>query len=575
MTTTALATTAFDQSHLDRAGSRWPCDETLILRGHVVRPGTPAGRLSRFGDDVWILQPAHPDAHHTVNSLHWRKWPHDLVGAFKAACFAMLDHPYPEDEAIATGCAHLGIDTVGIKLRNLRVFAEWIRDRGLRQLCEVTDRDLDAYLAHVLALAKSPGRKASLLGSVRTMWVFREHVPQECRLATVEPWGGASAHGLAGQAPPGRENKTPRIAPATMESLLAWSLRMLEVIGPDIRDAWIEYKRLGPDRLSPHFGAITGRIDRHPWQDHPITVSQLFDLVRFLSAASFVIVCYLSGARPGEALNLRRGCRQEDTETGQLLVTGRRGKGHGRQPATGDTDELHRPWVVVEPVHTAIGVLEGLSSSPFLFPASLVSAHDRRPADDHARASRYMTRDLEQFITWINSAFVQADGNPAIPPDPSKHIHPSRFRRTLAHFVVRKPRGLIAAALQYGHTSTKVTLSYAGSADNGWLEDLAVERLELILEQTDRDWSSLTDGEHVSGPSAEEYKARIGRAARFAGRTINRVRNVERFMAQADPNIHHGQGMTCVWGAETAVCRKINLELGLPCPGEGLWGRAR
>jgi hypothetical protein len=351
----------------------------------------------------------------------------------------MLDHPYPEDEAIATGCAQLGIATVEIKLRDLRVFAEWIRDRGLRQLCEVTDRELDAYLAHVLALAKSPGRKTSLLGSVRTLWVFREHLPQECQLATVAPWGGASAHSLAGQPPPGRENKTPRIAPATMESLLAWSLRMLEVIGPDIRDAWTEYKQLGPSQLSPQFGAITGRIDGHPWQDHPITVRQLFDLVRFLSAASFVIVCYLSGARPGEALNLRRGCRQEDAETGQLLVTGRRGKGHGRQPATGAPDELHRPWVVVEPVHIAIGMLEGLSCSPFLFPASLVNAQDRRPAAHHARASRYMTRDLEQFTTWINSAFVQADGKPTIPPDPSKHIHPSRFRRTLAHFVVRKP----------------------------------------------------------------------------------------------------------------------------------------
>ncbi|WP_297701008.1 hypothetical protein [Mycobacterium sp.] len=447
----------------------------------------------------------------------------------------MLDQPCPEAEAIATGCDRLGIDTVGIKLRDLRVFSEWMRDRGLWRLCEVTDRELDAYLAHVLALAKSPGRKASLLAAVRTAWVFREHLPPECRFAAVRPWGGASAHSLAGKTPPSRENKTPRIAPATMESLLAWSLRMLDVMGPDIRDAWTEYKRLGPSQLPPQFGAITGRIDGRPWQDHPITISQLFDLVRFLAAACFVIVCYLSGARPGEALNLRRECRHEDTETGQLLVTGQRGKGHGRQPIAREPDELHRPWVVVEPVHTAIGMLESLSTSPFLFPASLVHAQDRRPANDHARVSRYMTRDLEQFTAWVNSTFINADGKPAIPPDPSKHIHPSRFRRTLAYFVVRKPRGLIAAALQYGHTSTKVTLSYVGSADNGWMEDLAVERLEQVLEQTDRDWSSLTGGEHVSGPSAEEYKARVSRATRFTGRIINRVRNVERFMAQARP----------------------------------------
>ena len=43
---------------------------------------------------------------------------------------------------------------------------------------------------------------------------------------------------------PGRVNRTPRIAAATMEPLLAWALRVVEDIGPDIRDAWVEYRRL-------------------------------------------------------------------------------------------------------------------------------------------------------------------------------------------------------------------------------------------------------------------------------------------------------------------------------------------
>jgi hypothetical protein len=32
----------------------------------------------------------------------------------------------------------------------------------------------------------------------------------------------------------------------------------------------------------------------------------------------------------GEALNLRRNCREVDPETGELLLVGRRGKGRGR-----------------------------------------------------------------------------------------------------------------------------------------------------------------------------------------------------------------------------------------------------
>ncbi|TVT36819.1 hypothetical protein FNH05_25285 [Amycolatopsis rhizosphaerae] len=123
---------------------------------------------------------------------------------------------------------------------------------------------------------------------------------------------------------------------------------------------------------------------------------------------------------------------------------------------------------------------------------------------------------------------------------------------------------MIAAALQFGHVSTKVTLSYAGRADTSWLDDVAVERLEMILEQIDDDATHLLDGEHVSGPSAQEYRSRIARSARFAGRVVTGVRNVERLLHQADPNIHHGEGMTCVWRAETAACRLAKLEVGLP-----------
>jgi hypothetical protein len=56
---------------------------------------------------------------------------------------------------------------------------------------------------------------------VRTLWLFRSHVPAECRLPEEEPWDGASAQSLADAPAPGRINKTPRIAPETMEALLA------------------------------------------------------------------------------------------------------------------------------------------------------------------------------------------------------------------------------------------------------------------------------------------------------------------------------------------------------------------
>lgn len=615
-------------------GDLWPDGDTLILRRHQVRAGTPDDLMSRFSDPVWVLRPAHPDTHSTVNGIHWRKWPHELAREFKAVAFAALDHPYPAAEAAASGCSRLGVDTISLKMRDLRVFATWMHDNDLVSLSRVTRRHLNSYLGHVLALAASPGRKSHLLHSVRLIWVFRDHLPGDCRMPAGEPWHGASGRSLAAAPPYSRENRTPRIAPSTMEPLLAWSLRMLEVIGPDIRDAWTEYRQLlngehpwqegfaeltvsqrlaaflerarresialpgragpgteiqpdrwhlsrilmtenlslGRDRLrliaesgtaiaeGAWLGTIRGLIDGSPWRDRPVTVTEIHHLVRMLATACFIIVCYLSGARPGEILNLRRGCCSSDG--GRLLINGHCGKGHGRRIHS--PDEPGRAWTVAEPVHAAVRMLERLSASPLLFPSTIIKANDRRPGDGNARVSRFMTKDIGQFIEWVNRAFPGTGESPAIPPDPAGTIYPRRFRRTLAYFIVRRPRGLIAAALQYGHLSTTVTLSYAGSADTSWTEDLAVERLELVLEQSDHDRDLLAAGEHVSGPAAAQYKARVARMARFAGRNVTGVRNAERLLASTDADIHHGEAMTCVWQAETAACRNARIAEGLP-----------
>ncbi|UKY55620.1 hypothetical protein [Streptomyces inhibens] len=41
----------------------------------------------------------------------------------------------------------------------------------------------------------------------------------------------------------------------------------------------------------------------------------------------------------------------------------------------------------------------------------------------------------------------------------------------------------------------------------------------------------------------------------------------ERLLKTADPNVHHGQGMTCVHRPETALCRTARLEAGLSADG--------
>ena len=607
-----------------------------MLRSRPLRQGVDIGRLSQFSDQIWQLTPAHPDAHNVVNAIRWDYYPASLVPQFKAFTLAALDHPFPAELAVGRAEDLPNVATIWHWCIALRVFAEWLEVRRTKSLSEITDVDLEAYRIHVLSLSRTPSRKIPLFNAVRALWAYRAHLPHECRLATANPWGGASGLLLAQAPAPGRGDRTPRIAPATMEALLAWALRVVEDIGPDIRDAWLEYRQLEdgshpshqqydgmlmPERIDlflsqaqregltlpgridnghqevnwqhlgrlmgrwsswpevhkkrvlaaglpvakgSFVGVITGQVHGRPWRDHPITIRELPGLLRVLSAASFITTCYLSGARPGEILNLERGCYDVDEATGELLIKGRIGKGLNRTAAPQNLAAQARPWVVVQPVHAAIQLMESLAGYRYVFPSSLAVSNHHRPNDEHSRKTSEMNDDIAEFMKWVNSTFQALDGSLPISPDPVRRIHARRFRRTLAYFIVRRPRGLIAAALQYAHVSTRVTLSYSGSADTSWMDDLAIERLEMVVEQVDDDLSFLDDGEHVSGPSAAEYRARIAKVSRFAGRTVTHVRNAQRLLHSADPNIHHGEAMTCVWRSETAACRRAKLEQGLP-----------
>jgi integrase len=335
--------------------------------------------------------------------------------------------------------------------------------------------------------------------------------------------------------------------------------RLVGMPGSKVPDDIKEHARSIGTQPGAVIGCASATTGTRPWRLAPITAEEIRQLVRHLVTACFVVISYLSGMRPGEVLNLRRGCRIRDENASTLLVCGLRGKGRGRTK-----DGSARTWVVVTPVHAAIAVLEQLSAHDLLFPATIVLDRTAvREPKISARTTVRVGEDIECFTAWVNQTFTGGTALP-IPPDPAGQIQPRRFRRTLAYFIVRQPRGLIATALQYGHVSTRVTMSYAGICDTSWTNDLAVERLELIIDQADGDWSLLQAHEHVSGASAAEYRARVQRAARFAGRVVSNARSAERLLGTADPAIYHGEAMTCVWRAETAACRTARIEAGLP-----------
>ncbi len=171
--------------------------------------------------------------------------------------------------------------------------------------------------------------------------------------------------------------------------------------------------------------------------------------------------------------NLERGCLTRDSVNGLVLLHGKHFKG-----ATGDDGSQlpegkirDDPWVTVEPVATAIAVASRLHESQLLFPNTLLvngraHAGSLRGRVGRARGQSYLSKDITSLVTWISQYCRDHGRLDPVPPDPADPgLTPSRLRRTLAWFIVRKPRGLVAAAIQYGHVKVKMTLGYANSRE--------------------------------------------------------------------------------------------------------------
>jgi hypothetical protein len=206
-------------------------------------------------------------------------------------------------------------------------------------------------------------------------------------------------------------------------------------------------------------------------------------------------------------------------------------------------------------------VVQRLHDSALLFPNILLvngkaGANALKARVGSARTSQQISNDINAMIGWINDYCHVRGRTDAIPAKPTRlPINASRLRRTLAWFIVRRPRGLIAAAIQYGHVRTRVTLGYAGSYASGFPDDLVFEewlaRLDTLADAHDH----LDHDEHGSGPAADTYRRRVAASARFAGRVLRSSRDAAAMLANPDLQIFPGKGMTCVLDPAKAACR--------------------
>lgn len=277
---------------------------------------------------------------------------------------------------------------------------------------------------------------------------------------------------------------------------------------------------------------VTGRINGKPWRDH-IDYNEVTTLMRHLGTASAVICLYLTGMRPQEVQGLRSGCCPDPDpdpaggDSGRHLIRSSHYKNvtdhDGRHVSAGEEREV--PWVAITPVVHAIRVLERMvPEGELLFHAS---HHDFARGRQHRGALKNaaLNTRVEDFVAWANrEAAAQGLPDQIIPEDPHGAIGLARFRRSLAWHIARRPGGLVALAIQYGHMRTvldaRVSSGYGSRSRGGIHSVLDVETALAAADTAARLRDRVAAGEKISGPAAHRALTAAATAPRFEGRIV-------------------------------------------------------
>lgn len=151
-----------------------------------------------------------------------------------------------------------------------------------------------------------------------------------------------------------------------------------------------------------------------------------------------------------------------------------------------------------------------------------------------ARATAESNPRIEAFIAWANAqAATHGLLGETIPPDPNGAIGTARFRRSLAWHVPRRPNGLVALAIQYGHLRTAVAGSYAARSRGGIQDLIDIETARAVADLHD----GLGAGGDMSGPAARRAIKAAATAPRFAGTVITAIA-ARRLVANEDAMIY-------------------------------------
>jgi hypothetical protein len=225
--------------------------DAFVLHGHELRVGTELATTSRFGDDVWDLDPINHQDQLVRNILNFPTLPEQFRAVTKELFYALLVGELPPGE--------LRLKQVSIRsaFTHVKKLLDWAHKQGSCSLASMTREDCEGYQQWLLKTDLSPSQRGMARRAVRLFWVYRDGLHTD-RLTfdpqRLESWEIDNTH------PPRRiENATDRIPEEVISPLLVWALRWVNDFSDDLlaaREEWwaLYLARHAMDQRKPFAG---------------------------------------------------------------------------------------------------------------------------------------------------------------------------------------------------------------------------------------------------------------------------------------------------------------------------------
>ncbi|MCW6512802.1 hypothetical protein [Lichenifustis flavocetrariae] len=465
-----------------RPKSKWIADTDAVI-SKTIHPGLP---VPRFGEQRWDLRCIDDMPNRPASAITFESFdePHRNLAARELVA-SRLDKPLVSSRGGSVVRRHRP-STCRQALASLRQLHSFMDELGLASYAELTQDDLDLYLAH---LAQQPGHllgRARRLSILVWLWESREYLTGGG--LKFDPFEGRTMNDVVSYKQPLR-NTTPVVPEAVMGMILRWSLAYLD-FSTDIIKAKDCYKgsyvvidargseasRFGryvaglrargeglPGIRNPRTGPALGMISRcagvsRAWFEKgegelaiiaahselgmsfqclgptsvipegcaaPWRAAMTIDEMK-AECTNLLAACYIVTAY----LSGMRDSEVQDLRRGcvksELRSNGTvRYKVHGHIRKKKCGEAVPKVWVVIEPVARAIEVLERLTATVYAQtsdPHLFVHAHYM--ADRARRLSSNVNVVLRRFLSHCDKGLSPGLVYSGVGPSPNPHLGP-------------------------------------------------------------------------------------------------------------------------------------------------------